>query len=214
MEFIQVRPVRIAAAILLAASLGGCASSQIETAWVEPKATAQSFALKKVLIVALARDGAIRRSTEDALDRAISAGPRGESGDLVVEPSYLMLNDGELADVPAARKKVEAAGFDGAVVVRFVSSHQEVTVEPPAYGGGFWGGGYGYGYGGRVVMYDPGTVRTDTILKLQVSIYSLAEEKLLWSGVSRTLNPSDIDKLVDGVAEAVRDDLRDRGLAP
>lgn len=213
MESLQTRLVRVTAAVLLAASLGGCAASTIENAWVEPTATAQSFALKKTLVVALARDGSIRRSTEDALDRAISAGPRGASGELVVDPSYPLLDDGELADVAAARKKVEAAGYDSVVLVRFVSSHQEVTVEPPSYAGGFWGGG-GYGYGGRVVMYDPGAVRTDTILKLQIDIYSLAEQKLLWSGVSRTLNPTDLEKLVDGVAAAVRDDLRERGLVP
>lgn len=212
MSLLKDRFVRAACAILITTSLAGCATSRIENAWVEPTATAQSFALEKVLVVALARDGAIRRSTEDALDRAISAGPRGLSGQLVVEPSYTILNDRELADVDAARTKVEAAGYDGAVVIRFVSSHQEITVEPPTYGGGFWGGGYGYR--GRAVMYDPGTVRTDTILKLQVSIHSLADEKLLWSGVSSTLNPRDIEKLVDGIAKAVRDDLRGRGLTP
>jgi hypothetical protein len=77
--------------------------------------------------------------------------------------------------------------------------------------GGYWGH---YGYDGGAVMYDPGTVRTDTILKLQINIYSLAEGKLLWSGVSRTLNPSRIEKLVEDVTNAVREDLSDRGLAP
>lgn len=212
MNLSHARLVHVALMLVLAASLGGCATSTIENAWVEPTATAKSFALKKVVVVALARDGAIRRSTEDALARAISAGPDGKSGQLVAEPSYMLLNDGELTDVAAARKKVEAAGYDGVVLVRFVSSHQEVTVEPPAYRGGFWGAGYGYG--GRVMMYDPGMVQTDTILKLQINIYSLAEQKLLWSGVSRTLNPSNIEKLVDGVAQAVREDLHERGLVP
>jgi hypothetical protein len=32
--------------------------------------------------------------------------------------------------------------------------------------------------------------------------------------VSRTLNPSKIEKLVDDVADAVRKDLSERGLAP
>lgn len=212
MDLSHARLVRVALTMMLAASLGACATSRIENSWVEPTATAKSFALKKVLVVALARDGAIRRSTEDALARSIGAGPSGKSGQLVAEPSYRLLNDSELIDVAAAREKVEAAGYDGVVLIRFVSSHQEVTVDPPSYRGGFWGAGYGYG--GRVMMYDPGTVQTDTILKLQINIYSLAEQKLLWSGVSRTLNPSNIEKLVDGVAQAVREDLHERGLVP
>ena len=202
---------RVGLALLGAASLSACATSRIENAWVEPTATPQSFALKQVLVVALVRDGAIRRATEDALDTAVSSGPRGQSGQLKVHPSYTLLDDRELADVASARKKVEAAGYDGAVLVTFVSSQQKVTVDPPSYRGGFWGRG---GYGGGAMMYDPGAVRTDTILKLQVSIYSLAEDKMLWSGVSRTLNPSKIEKLVAGVADAVRADLSKRGLAP
>lgn len=203
--------LRAALTIALALGLGGCATSRIESAWVEPSATPQSFALKQLLVVARVSDGALRRSAEDAMDAAISSGPRGQSGQLVAHPSYTLLDDRELRDVAAARKKVEAAGYDGAVLMSFVSSQQKVTVDPPSYGGGFWG--Y-YGYRGGPMMYDPGSVRTDTILKLQISIYSLAEDKLLWSGVSRTLNPSKIDELVVDVSKAVRDDLSGRGLAP
>jgi hypothetical protein len=206
-----MRSLRLGLMLALPISLAGCATSRIENAWVEPSATPKSFALNQVLVTALVSDGAIRRATEDAMDRALSAGPRGQSGQLVAHPSYTLLEDRELVDAAAARKKVEAAGYDGAVLIRFVSSHQEVNVTPPSYSGGYWGH---YGYGGGVVMYDPGTVRTDTILKLQINIYSLAEGKLLWSGVSRTLNPSKIEKLVGDVANAVREDLSDRGLAP
>jgi hypothetical protein len=198
-------------ALLVAAGLTGCATSRVENVWVEPTATPQSFQLKRVLAVALAQDGAIRRSAEDALDAALSSGPRGKSGALVVHPSYTLLDAREFADAEGARKKVEAAGYDGAVLLGFVSTQQRVTVDPPRYVGGFWGH---YGYGGRAMVYDPGAVRTDTVLKMQVSIYSLVEGRLLWSGVSRTLNPREIDKLVVDVADAVRDDLAKRGLLP
>jgi hypothetical protein len=197
--------------LLLASSLAGCATSRIDNSWAEPSATAQSFQLNKVLAVALARDGAIRRSTEDAMDRAISAGPRGQSGQLAVHPSYTLLEDTELVKTDVTRRKVEAAGYDGAVLIRYVTTEQRVTVDPPMYHGGFWG--Y-YGYGGGPMMYDPGSVRTDTILKLQISIYSLREDKLLWSGVSRTVNPSQVEKVVGEIADAVRKDLEKRGLAP
>jgi hypothetical protein len=121
-----------------------------------------------------------------------------------MEPSYRLLEDRELSDVGTARRKVEAAGYDGAVLLSFVSTEQKITARP-TYTGGFWG------YYGRGGMWDSGYVR---ILRLQVSIYSLAEDKLLWSGVSRTANPRGIDALIREVAEAVRDDLVKRGLLP
>jgi hypothetical protein len=187
-----------------------CSTSHIETAWIEPSATAQSFALKRMLVLALVDDGAIRRATEDALVGVFRDGARGQSGELVAEPSYRLLTSRELVDVATARRKVEAAGHDGVVLIRFVSSQQRVSVDPPMYSGGFWGP---HGYG-RPGLYDAGRVYTDTILKLQINIYSLAEGRLLWSGVSSTLNPSKIDKLVLEVADAVRKELHERAVAP
>ena len=138
--------------------------------------------------------------------------PRGKSGKLTAKPSYTLLDESELSDVKAARPKVEAAGYDAAVLIAFVSSEEKITVTPPSYSGyygGFWGH-YGYAYG--AMGYDPGYVRQDTILRLQISIYSLRENKLLWSGVSRTLNPSRIDEVVREISDAVVEDLRKRGL--
>jgi len=199
-------------ALLFASTLAclaalACATSHIETSWVEPSATPRSFEMRRVLVVALAPDGAIRRTAEDALYAALSSTPRGQSGQLSVEPSYRLLDDRDLSDVDAARRKVEAAGFDGAVLVRFVSAEQKISGRGAGYGGGFWGS---YGRG----AWDAPYARTDTILRLQVNIYSLTEDKLLWSGVSRTTNPSGIDALIREVADAVRDDLVKRGLLP
>lgn len=202
-----MRDLRVVSTLACLAALG-CATSQIETSWVEPSATPRSFEMHRVLAVALARDGAIRRSAEDAIDAALSSTPQGQTGQLSVDPSYRLLEDWELSDVGAARRKVEAAGYDGAVLVSFVSTEQRITARTTSYGGGFWGS-----YGSSAV-WDSGYARTQTILRLQVSIYSLAEDKLLWSGVSRTANPGRIDALIREVAQAVRDDLVKRGLLP
>lgn len=198
-------------ALVLAVSFSACSTTRIDNSWVERTATPQSFALSKVVVVALVSDGALRRVTEDAMDDALTSGPRGIAGQLVAQSSYALLEDRDLGNADTARLKIEQAGYDGAVLLTFISSKQRVTVDPPSYGGGFYGH---YGYGRGAMVYDPGSVRTDTILKLQISIYSLTENKLLWSGMSSSLNPSKIEKLVVDVAAAVRKDLDERGLAP
>jgi hypothetical protein len=202
----RMRALRFASTLACLAALA-CATSRIETSWVEPGATARSFEMRCVLVVALAPDGAIRRAAEDALWAALASTPRGQSGQLSVEPSYRLLTDRDLSDVDAARKKVDAAAFDGAVLVRFVSAEQRISSHGTGYHPGFWGF---YGSGASHGAY----VRTDTILRLQVNIFSLAEDKLLWSGVSRTTNPRGVDELVREVADAVRDDLVKRELVP
>jgi hypothetical protein len=49
---------------------------------------------------------------------------------------------------------------------------------------------------------------------VETRLYSVSEEKLLWAGVTRTLNPHDLVELVDEIARAVGDELEAQRLAP
>ncbi|MFI5321875.1 MAG: hypothetical protein ACHQ6V_20040 [Myxococcota bacterium] len=195
------------AALLLAASLGGCATTGLESASSDPSATPASFAFSKVVVIAMARDESARRGAERALDRVLSAGPRGRAGKLSVDPSYVALSGDDLSNVPATKAKLVAAGYDGVVMLAYSSTEHYVNVQPA----GFWGD---YAYTSGSMMYDPGAAATETILRIQVRIYSLAEDKMLWSGVSQSSSPSRIDDLVADVAAAVAKDLDRRGLRP
>ncbi len=190
--------------------LFGCATAQIESAWRDPATTPRSLEFEKVLVVAMARDGVLRRKAEDELILALQKSPRVQSGSMSITPSYLVLDDRELASTPRARDKMRTEGFDGAVLVSFVSSQEKITVETAAYpAGGMWG----Y-YGRPGAFYDPVSVRSDTIVRIQTDIYSVEQGKLLWSGVSRSMNPSNVEGLVAGVADAVAGELRKEGLLP
>lgn len=188
----------------------GCATAQIESTWRDPAITPRSLEFEKVLVVAMARDGVLRRKAEDELVLVLQKGPRAQAGQMTITPSYLVLDERELASTAHARERMKSEGFDGAVLVSFVSSQERLTVETPAYpAGGMWG----Y-YGRPGAFYDPVSVRSDTIVRIQTDIYSVAEGKLLWSGVSRSMNPSNVEKLVAGVADAVAGKLRKDGLLP
>ena len=195
---------------LAAVLLFGCATAQIESAWHDPATTPQSLEFKKVIVVAMARDGVLRRKAENELVLALQKGPRVQAGAMSVTPSYLVLADSELASTPHAREKMKTEGFDGAVLVSFVSSQEKITLNAPSYpAGGMWG----Y-YGRPGAFYDPVSVQSDTIVRIQTDIYSVEQGKLLWSGVSRSMNPSNVEKLVAGVADAVAGELRKEGLLP
>jgi hypothetical protein len=197
----------LAATFSLAACLGACATSSLESSSAEPSATAQSFAFDKVLVIAMARDDSVRRSAERALDRVLSNGPRGRAGKLVAVPSYEVLTGSDLGDIHATKPKLQAAGFDGVVLLAYSSTEHWVNAQPA----GFW---YDYGYSSGSMMYDPGAASIQTIVRAQVRIYSLSEDRMLWSGTSRSGAPSRIEDLVVDVAAAVIRDLEDRGLRP
>ena len=89
-------------------------------------------------------------------------------------------------------------------VMRLIASEERVSYMP---------GHYEYGWG-RVISYDPGYTRIDQIARIETSLYSVTQGKRLWSGVTRTLNPSDVPGLVEEVARAVGRELEAQGLAP
>ncbi len=206
----MTRHARLGILCLGAGLVFGCATAQIESAWRDPATTPQSLEFKKVVVVAMARDGVLRRKAEDELVLVLQKGPKAQAGEMTVTPSYLVLDENELAGAAHAREKMKSEGFDGAVLVSFVSSQEQITVSTPAYpAGGMWG----Y-YGRPGAFYDPVTVQSDTIVRIQTDIYSVEQGKLLWSGVSRSMNPSNVEKLVAGVADAVAGELRKEGLLP
>ena len=63
-------------------------------------------------------------------------------------------------------------------------------------------------------MYQPGTLRTDTLVSVETLVYSLPAEQpsqLLWASTSRTTNPRDIDALVREVAQATTNEMVRQG---
>jgi len=188
--------------------LSACATARVESSWKDPAARPGDFAFEKILAMVRVNDGTARRAGEDELVRYLMSGPRGQAGQLTAEASYRLLDSRDLTDREKVRAVVKEQGFDGIVMMSFVSSQQQVTVEPPTYGT-FWG----Y-YGTRAIVYDPGYVRTDTILRVETTIYRISDGTLLWTGISRVLNPTDVPDLVRDVAKSVGEELRAQGLIP
>jgi len=99
----------------------------------------------------------------------------------------------------------------GLVAMRLIKSEKQVTLVPGGYATSFprfWGY-YGHAW---PIVYDPGYLRTDTIVQVETKVYSLTDDKLIWAGLSETFNPRDAQALVRGVEQAVAKDLQKQGL--
>jgi protein-S-isoprenylcysteine O-methyltransferase Ste14 len=198
---------RFSALLVVALALGStlaCATTKIETQWKDPAATARDLAFLQVVAIAQVDDETTRRVAEDELVRVLESRPKAQARGMRALPSYTFIATPELRDVAGMRAKVEAAGFDGAVVLRLVADGERVTYVPGRYETSW----------GRVVSYDPGYTQVDRIVRVETSLYSVTLGKRIWSGVSRTLNPTDLRDLVDEVASAVGAELAAQGLAP
>ena len=120
----------------------------------------------------------------------------------------------DLKDQDAAKADLRQAGVQGVVVMRVVSQDQSTTYTPSTWSRGyypsFWGY-WGYGWG---AVYSPGYIRTDMVVNVETLVYRVADDKLLWAGVSGTTNPSRVDTFVREIVDEAAKEMRKSGLLP
>ena len=197
------RFVLATAPLILTLGALACASggANITDSWLDPSVTTLSF--DKVLVVAVSPNESVRRAAEDAMVRAI---PRGNP-----VASYTLLTSEQLGNNATVRSAIQQNNFDGAVTMRLVGKEQQTTWVPGSYPTPYYSF-YGYHSYSYPMAYDPGYLRTDDIVKIETNIYSIEDDKLVWTGLSESFNPDNVSSLVAGIASAVADDMRERGL--
>jgi hypothetical protein len=99
--------------------------------------------------------------------------------------------------------------MDHAIFMRVVDREKEISYIPGTswYPGPYYDPFYS-GFGGPFPpsYYDPGYYVVDTIVSVETLVYSVPDTKLLWAGLSKTMNPSEVDDFVkDLVSEAVHE---------
>jgi hypothetical protein len=201
-----VKPVT-SVLILTLALLGlACSpSTTLKNSWRDPSVTGP-LSFNKILVLMLTKDGTTRRSVEDQVVARVKANRQVEA-----VPSYTVLMDSDLQDDGHAKQIVADAGFDGAIAMRVVGVDKETTYIPGSYPSpyyNFWGY-YDYAW---PAVYDPGYLQTNTIVNIETLVYSIKDNKLVWTGTTETFNPSSLDHVVEGVAAAVSTELSKQGL--
>jgi hypothetical protein len=162
--------------------------------WTDPTAK-NSPPLKKVAIVCLTADPGLRRLGEDTAAAQLQ-GARAV-------PSYQVLGNTPLLDRATIKDMLKASGFDGVLVMRLTNISERVTATPGPYYtfDGYWD------YAGAAV-YEPGYLDTETVVHVVSNLYSLDQNKLIWSGTSQTFDPSSAKSFMDDVAKTVAKTLQ------
>jgi hypothetical protein len=198
--------------VLVVAMLSACASGGFVSSWKAPDAAPLDLRGAKVAAVVMTSDQGLRRGAEDTLAKEITA--RGAQG----IPMYTLLPDASPSDQALARAALEKAGVQGAVVMRPVSVEKEVSSTPEIYQdpkySQMWGGYYEYGWNSSwgTPMVTGGDVHVDQIVSVETLVYSLKQNKLVWSGQSRTTNPEGVNELVKKLSAETAAELEKQGL--
>jgi len=192
----------IAVAILLAS----CSSSnRISNSWTNPEATAESIKFQTVAVFAMVKDQQMMKNIEEAL--------ASQMPNTVAVPAYKMISNEELADLNAVKQKLNDRGMEGALIFSVRNVDQKTTyyssgMYPSAYYS--FGGYYNYAWN---YMYDPYMYsNTNVYVDLEILIYSIKNDQLVWYGESTSINPNDIQQTVSELAVSVKNQLVEDGL--
>jgi len=204
-----------AAALLALAAWASASPPRSGTAfiesWKDPDAQPLNLKGEKVVAVVMLQDPKARRRAEDALAKEITKlGAKGVAM-YTIAPAGVTPKEGE----SQTRAVVESIGAKGVVVMRPVDvNHRAVQTATPSSNdvyGGYWGGYYGIGWADPWVDKAPDT-RVDIVVTVETFVFSLPQNKLVWTGTSATTNPKNAEKLVHQLATDGVKELRNLGL--
>lgn len=189
--------------IALALLCSACGTSaRIEKSWRDPDVNVNIAALHKVLVVALLKDETSRRTVEDKLVTYLNG--KGV-------PSYSFLTQNiRKEDEESIRNQVRNGGFDGVVIMRLADVDKDVTYVPgnyPPYYGFYWR----YYWRAWNSFYDPGYYRTTKTYTVETNVYSLKSDKLVWSGLTSSVDPANVNKLMNASAKSVYKEMKRQG---
>ena len=195
----------------LTLTLAGCATTSFTSSWKAPDAKPLTFQKgDKVIALVMAESPSMRRAGEANLADELTR--RG----LVGVPAYTLIAESDVKNESKAKIAIDASGAVGVIAIRPMGKEKEISSTSAYYGspyyGGFYGGYYGYGWGGAYGGYGGTEIRTDTYVLIETLVYDLRQNKLVWAGQTRTMNPSDVEGFVAELAEAVSQELRASGL--
>jgi hypothetical protein len=200
---------RTAASILiLTLVLGGSAvfAGKLKSTWKAPGLQPTSFAGRKVATLVITDDQSLQMSGEEAIARELAA--RG----VLATPTYRLIPREELRDTEKAQGWYQRGKFEAVVAMRVVSAEKEVSYNPVMFSSGYYstlGGYYGYGWSTVTAV---GTPRSDMVVTIETLIFSVADGKLLWAGVSEKTNPKGAGPLVKELVKDITSEMKKEGL--
>lgn len=187
-------PLAALAACLIITS---CSSTRISSSWRDPDTSVSLEKLNKVLVVAFLKDESSRRIAEDQMASMLKE-------KAVVSYSYLgddlkKFNEDEIRD------RLRKDGFDGAVTMRLIDVDKEVTYTPGTFStypvyyrsfGGYYRRGWAY-------YQTPDRYSTTKSYSVETNVYSIKQDKIIWTSLTETTDPGGVKRLTDDVSKTI-----------
>jgi hypothetical protein len=201
-----------AAAAGVVVLLASCASTSIQSTWMDPSFTGGPF--KKIFVIGLARDVTSVRIFEDIMVARLQA------GGVQAVPAYQFIPEDAQVPEPVLEEAVRKSGADGMLMTRLLGVQTQVNASTVMVPGPVMGPGFGPGWGGPGwwVAYNSWwavpQVTTTQIATAETTLFDASNRRIVWTATSQTFNPQSVQQEAPGLADQVIAALRSRNLLP
>ena len=197
--------IRSLSVLALLVGLAACSGTRLSDVWRDPQYSGEPF--HQVAVFVLGSNPAVRRLVEDEVVRRLPMNTRGIGG-------YGLVPDAERGDVEKAVERLRAGGYDGAMIARLVGvdgptpwatgSLKQVPVSYRTLSN--------YYVNATEEGERSSGLSTPTVVRVQMNVYAVASQALVWSAASRTFNPEETRDVAADMAKVAVEELQKAGL--
>ncbi len=201
-------------ALALAATLAGCATTEMTTQWRDPNFTGGSLKGKRVLVVCQGRDDTMRRVCEDQWVARLGAQA------VLATPSYSIPNfpPSGVANPDQLKAAAQTSGAVAIATMQLNPSGVVAVNQGASVGigvGGGSGGGYsggGFSFGGLGITLPVGGATATQGLGSSTTLVDAASNALVWSGNATTPASADVTGQVSALIQISVESIQKAGL--
>jgi hypothetical protein len=197
------RKILTIAIVLTVVILAFGKSSKLVMSWKNPSYSPEKK-FHRVLALGLSDKTEVRVDFEDTLAAQLAS----TGLDAVPGNQILLRPPGTKLDLNTLKEQIRANHIEAVVVSRLIKVDNTVTYIPgmpyivpyPYYN--TFAGYYGTIY---PVVYSPGYLQNEKKVRIETNVYLASEPdgQLIWTGVTDTLNPSNVHKAIKGLVQLV-----------
>jgi hypothetical protein len=187
--------------------LSGCSYSRVLTSWRDD--SFQRGQLKKTMVLAVVEKKIVRWRLEDEFAQHL----RALGVDAV--QSYKTFPDLKGVDAGIIKAAAVKAGLDSVLVSRLVDTRKETIDVAPSYSTfGTSSANFNTYYGSSyTTVYSPGYTYDYKVFSVQNNLYSVHDEKLVWSAIAEAEEPPEqLDAIFKQFTEVIINDLKAKNI--
>ena len=209
MRFTNIVSTLAISAFILVAGCSSANKTVITGAWDNPDHAVGNFS--KIFVLGISENQSSRAVVEQTVvDELATAGFTAVTAVQNFTPQELqtMRDDQDLA-----HKRLTEMGVDAVMVMSVLDIKEETYYVPgttsyhPTMAYPYYGGYYGYWGRTYTTVHSPGYYEETVSIFLEINVYDLDSDELVWSAQSKTQDPSSVQALSDNFARVLVDEL-------